>query len=95
MVQIGHQSLVVASLQDVIASKEAAGRPRTGSCLIFWRKPFMKNRKPFAKREATLAAPRKESERAELDVLRRRLRLPLSKRLNYLRVRIPGGGSHL
>jgi hypothetical protein len=42
-----------------------------------------------------LAALRKESERAELDLIRRRLALPLAKRMNFLRVRLPGGGSHL
>ena len=47
------------------------------------------------KRETALAALRKESERAELDLIRRRLALPVAKRLNFLRVRLPGGGSHL
>ncbi len=47
------------------------------------------------KREEALAALRKESERAELDLIRRRLALPVAKRLNFLRVRRPGGGSHL
>jgi hypothetical protein len=46
------------------------------------------------KREA-LAALRAESNRAELDLIRRRLKLPVAKRLNFLRVRLPGGGSHL
>jgi len=47
------------------------------------------------KREAALAALRAESERAELDLIRRRLALPIEKRLNFLRVRLPGGGSRL
>jgi hypothetical protein len=47
------------------------------------------------KREAALAVLRKESERAELDLIRRRLALPVEKRLNFLRVRLPGGGSRL
>jgi hypothetical protein len=38
---------------------------------------------------------RAESDRAELDLIRRRLKLPISKRMNFLRVRLPGGGSHL
>jgi hypothetical protein len=42
-----------------------------------------------------LAALHAESERAETDLIRRRLALPLSKRMNFLRVRMPGGGSHL
>jgi hypothetical protein len=52
-----------------------------------------KNRRP--KREAVLAALRAESQRAELDLIRRRLALPVEKRLNFLRVRLPGGGSRL
>jgi hypothetical protein len=51
------------------------------------------NRQP--KREAALAALRVESERADLDLIRRRLALPVSKRMNFLRVRLPGGGSCL
>ncbi len=47
------------------------------------------------KRAEALAALRKESERALRDLIRRRLALPIEKRLNFLRVRIPGGGSHL
>ncbi|HEY3762705.1 MAG TPA: hypothetical protein VGN23_13245 [Verrucomicrobiae bacterium] len=45
--------------------------------------------------KAVLAALRKESELAELDLIRRRLALPIEKRLNFLRVRLPGGGSRL
>jgi len=47
------------------------------------------------KRKAALAALRKESDRALVDLIRRRLALPVQKRMNFLRVRIPGGGSHL
>jgi hypothetical protein len=46
-------------------------------------------------REVALTALRHESERALLDLIRRRLALPVRKRLNFLRVRVPGGGSHL
>lgn len=55
----------------------------------------MKRKKPQNKREAVLAALRKESDRAELDLIRRRLALPVEKRMNFLRVRLPGGGSCL
>jgi hypothetical protein len=51
------------------------------------------NRQP--KRKAVLAALRAESELAELDLIRRRLAMPVEKRLNFLRVRLPGGGSRL
>ena len=47
------------------------------------------------KRDAVLEALRKESDRALVELIRRRLALPVAKRMNFLRVRIPGGGSHL
>ena len=46
-------------------------------------------------RRGALAALRNESERELIDMIRRRLALPIEKRMNFLRVRIPGGGSHL
>ena len=69
--------------------------PATRPCWEFWKKHFVKKPNRSRKREAALAALRKESERAELDLIRRRLALPVSKRMNFLRVRLPGGGSHL
>jgi hypothetical protein len=42
-----------------------------------------------------LHALRKESDLALVDMIRRRLALPMAKRMNFLRVRVPGGGSHL
>jgi multidrug resistance efflux pump len=55
----------------------------------------VKKAKQASRRRAALAALRAESERAELELIRRRLKLPVSKRMNFLRVRLPGGGSHL
>ncbi len=53
-------------------------------------------RKPSAKKireqEAALKA---ESERAQTDLIRRLLALPMNKRTHFLRVRHPLGGSHL
>jgi hypothetical protein len=46
-------------------------------------------------RARVLAALRKESERELVELIRRRLALPVEKRLNFLRVRRPGGGSYL
>lgn len=51
------------------------------------------NRRP--NRKEVLAALRKESDRDLVDLIRCRLALPVEKRMNFLRVRIPGGGSHL
>lgn len=55
----------------------------------------MKRGKAKSKRERALAALRKESDMALIDLIRRRLALPVEKRLNFLRVRRPGGGTHL
>jgi hypothetical protein len=55
----------------------------------------MKNDPPPSRRARALSALRQESDRALLDLIRRRLALPVAKRMNFLRVRVPGGGSHL
>ncbi len=55
----------------------------------------MKRLNPESRRRASLAALRKESERTLVDLIRRRLALPVEKRMNFLRVRRPGGGSYL
>ena len=55
----------------------------------------MKQTKPDPRRHAALAALRQESDRALVDLIRRRLALPVEQRMNFLRVRRPGGGSHL
>ena len=46
-------------------------------------------------RKATLDALKAESERQLIELIRRRLALPLEKRMNFLRKRLPGGGSCL
>jgi hypothetical protein len=46
-------------------------------------------------RRKTLAAMRKESDRQLAELIRRRLALPLEQRMNFLRKRLPGGGSCL
>jgi hypothetical protein len=46
-------------------------------------------------REKALAALKVESERQLEELIRRRLALPLEKRMNFLRRRLPGGGSTL
>ena len=52
-----------------------------------------KKKKPS--RRAQLAVLKKESELALLDQIRRLQTLPMNKRTHFLRVRHPGGGSHL
>ena len=46
-------------------------------------------------RQAQLDALAKESERQLDELIRRRLALPLEQRMNFLRHRLPGGGSCL
>jgi hypothetical protein len=48
-----------------------------------------------ATRKAALAALTAESDRQLDELIRRRLALPLEKRMNFLRKRLPGGGSCL
>ena len=57
----------------------------------------MKKKKSRKKndRSAVLDAIRMESEADLIDHIRRLLKLPMNKRTNFLRKRIPGGGSCL
>jgi hypothetical protein len=48
-----------------------------------------------ARRQATLAALEAESARQLEELIRRRLALPIEDRMNFLRRRLPGGGSCL
>jgi hypothetical protein len=50
---------------------------------------------PRQKRDAALRVLARQCDRAELELIRRRLALPVEKRLNFLRMRLPGGGSRL
>ena len=51
-------------------------------------------KKPIARRKA-LAALRRESDRALIDLIRCRLALPVSKRMNFLRARVTFRGTAL
>jgi hypothetical protein len=60
--------------------------------------PARKRSRPRAEaasRKARLAALRKESDRQLEELIRRRLAMPLEQRMNFLRKRLPGGGSCL
>ena len=52
-----------------------------------------KSRKPSRKEQ--LAALKVESDLQMRDLIRRRLAMPIEQRMNFLRVRLPGGGSAL
>jgi hypothetical protein len=53
------------------------------------------NKKDAKTRKAQEAALKRESERALIEQIRRLIALPMNKRTHFLRVRHPGGGSHL
>jgi hypothetical protein len=69
--------------------------PRTRPCSGCWRRHCVKKSNRRDLRQARLAALRRESDRELLELIRRRLALPVEKRMHFLRVRLPGGGSHL
>lgn len=48
-----------------------------------------------SRRDATLAVLANESDRQLTELIRRRLALPVEQRMNFLRRRLPGGGSCL
>jgi hypothetical protein len=53
------------------------------------------SKKPSTRRLTKSEALKRESALADRERIRRRLLLPMSQRLNFLRVRLPGGGSSL
>jgi hypothetical protein len=53
------------------------------------------NASATATRRRALAALRAESDRQLEDLIRRRLGMPVEQRMNFLRKRLPGGGSCL
>lgn len=76
--------ILVACLADVIKSRERRGDRATSPCCRFWRKPLQKP----PSRRARLAAVRRESDRALVDMIRRWQALPPGRRTNFLRVRV-------
>ncbi len=53
------------------------------------------NKKKIKPKRSANSALKKESDRALVEQIRRLLALPMNKRTHFLRVRHPGGGSHL
>ena len=91
-VKFGGCELRVASLEDVIHSKAAANRPRTGRCCQCFAVLFVKHVTSKRSRRRRTAL-RRETDRALGEQIRRRLALPMARRTNFLRRRLPGGGS--
>jgi hypothetical protein len=102
-IQIAGQSGLIACLQDIIRSKKAArARVTKPYCPSSTRRSMNKKetrkiQKPSPTRRAQLAALKHESELEMLDLIRRRLSMPVEKRTHFLRVRLPlpHGGSCL
>jgi hypothetical protein len=59
------------------------------------KKTGKKKVKKAVSRRAALKALKAESERALIDQIRRLQALPMNQRTHFLRVRHPGGGSHI
>ena len=91
-VLFGTHTLLVASLTDIIKSKESAGREQDLAVLPFSGAPSVKKKKRKVKPRDAL---KKESERALVEQIRRQLALPPEKRTHFLRVRFPNGGTAL
>ena len=89
--------LLVASFEDIIKSKQLADRQVDRAVLPSLRKAMHQAeiQKKQKNRRANPRALKLESERALIDLIRRRLALPVEQRCNFLRVRLPGGGSTL
>ncbi len=106
---IGGITLKVASLGDIRANKKPSAlsgtsrycpssngrskRPSPPLAAADLDMPAKHSR--TARRQKTLAAMRKESERQLDELIRRRLAMPVEQRMNFLRKRLPGGGSCL
>ena len=83
----------IASLEKIIRSKKTLGRPRDLAVIeILERTLDEKKRKDRSKQ---LKALKKESERNLIEQIRRQLSLPMNRRTNFLRKRLPGVGSCL
>ncbi len=90
-------TLLVASLRDVIPCKDAPDANKTSPCFPLSVARSMKRkivRRKVSKRKA-LSPLRRESDRALVEQIRRLLALPPHQRTQFLRVRLPNGGSAL
>ena len=90
-VNLGGSTLLVAALADIIKSKRTARVPAISRCWTSWRRRMAKR----GARRRQLAALRSESDRALVELIRRRLALPPEKRTHFLRKRVSFRGSAL
>jgi predicted nucleotidyltransferase len=91
-IEFGGHSLKVASVEDKVGE-----RPRAVATSSFSKssKRGSMNKKNSQSKLAPKNALEREGERALVDQIRRLLALPMNNRTHFLRVRRPGGGSHL
>jgi hypothetical protein len=87
--------LRLASLGDIIAANAPRIVLATAPCSKSSNEPLKRKSPRPQKRKEALAALAGESDRQLTELIRRRLALPMEKRMNFLRVRLPGGGSAL
>jgi hypothetical protein len=95
-VRVGDEKVRVASLEDIIKSKRAAGRKKDLAALPTLLETLREKRKTRTPRKSgQRVAFERASRRMELDLIRERLAPPPEDRMDFLRVRLPGGGSAL
>ncbi|MCL4181217.1 MAG: hypothetical protein KJ072_26170 [Verrucomicrobia bacterium] len=92
-------ALAVVKLEAILIGNAAAalhGAPVTTvdfDCMFRTTPANLAKLRRFAQQmDAQVFRPR---DRALVDLIRRRLAMSVSQRMNFLRVRVPGGGSHL
>jgi hypothetical protein len=90
-ITVGGSPLLVASLADIVRSSERRGGPAISPSLTCWRELVKRQNG----RRRTLAALKRESDRDLVEMIRRRLALPVHRRMNFLRRRIAFRGSAL
>ena len=83
--RIGDSTVRVAALADIIKSKRAANRPRDRAVLEILEKTREAIEIP---RKARLAQLREQSDRLEMEMIRRRVAASFERRMNFLRKRI-------
>lgn len=87
-VNLGSATIRVATLEDIIKSKRAAGRARNLAVIETWRRR-LKKRKPT--RKERLAQLQEQNEWLERDLIRRRIAALIEQRMNFLRKRVAPG----
>lgn len=92
-VQFGGHPIWLADLADTSRARKLQGGRGTKRFWVCYLKRLSKSANRVRQRK--LAALKKESQRDLKDLVRRRLALPMEARTNFLRVRLPGGGSCL